>query len=183
MKKIIIGSDHAGFAIKEALKPYLESLGYEVKDCGPEKYDPDDDYPDYISPVAHEVSKHAGHSGHVGGADAVNGAVKGIVVGASGQGEAMVANRFPHVRAAVYYGYGLEQGNHSHKKEEMQALTAMRIIELSRLHNDSNILSLGAKFMDENEAKAAVNLWLETPFSGEARHKRRIGEIEKLSTK
>jgi ribose 5-phosphate isomerase B len=168
MKKIIIGSDHAGFAIKEALKPFLESLGYEIKDCGPKKYDPDDDYPDYISPVAHEVSKHFG-------------AEKGIVIGASGQGEAMVANKFPHVRAAVYYGYGLEQGKHDHKREEMQALTAMRIIELSRLHNDANILSLGAKFMNENEAKAAVKLWLDTPFSGEARHKRRLDEIEKIS--
>jgi ribose 5-phosphate isomerase B len=176
MKKIIIGSDHAGFAIKASLKPFLESLGYEVKDCGPAKLDPDDDYPDYISPVAREVSKHADR---IGGADST----KGIVIGASGQGEAMVANKFPHVRAAVYYGYGLEQGKHDHKKEEMQALTAMRIIELSRLHNDANILSLGAKFMDENEAKAAVKLWLETPFSGEARHKRRIEEIEKLSIK
>jgi ribose 5-phosphate isomerase B len=170
MKKIIIGSDHAGFAIKEALKPFLESLGYEVKDCGSEKYNPEDDYPDYISPVAHEVSKHFGTE-------------KGIVLGASGQGEAMVANKFPHVRAAVYYGYGLEEGKHDHKKEEMQALTAMRIIELSRLHNDANILSLGAKFMDENEAKAAVKLWLETPFSGEARHVRRIEEMEKVSIK
>jgi ribose 5-phosphate isomerase B len=92
----------------------------------------------------------------------------------------MVANKFPHVRAAVYYGYGLEQGKHDHKKEEMQALTAMRIIELSRLHNDANILALGAKFMNEDEAKAAVKLWLETPFSGEARHKRRVEEIEEI---
>ncbi len=170
MKKIVIGSDHAGFAIKEALVPFLKSLGYEVHDCGPAKFAPDDDYPDYISPVAHEVSKHAGM-------------LKGIVLGASGQGEAMVANKFPHVRAAVYYGFGLEQDEldkRSAKRAEMQALTAMRIIELSRLHNDANILSLGAKFMDENEAKAAVKLWLETPFSGEARHKRRLDEIEKI---
>ena len=167
MKKIIIGSDHAGFELKEALKPFLAELGYEVKDCGPAKYNPNDDYPDYISLVAKEVSKHAGLE-------------KGIVIGASGQGEAMVANKFPHVRAAVYYGYGLEQGKHDAKKAEMQALTAMRIIELSRLHNDANILSLGAKFMDENEAKAAVKLWLTTPFSGESRHERRIDEMEKI---
>ena len=109
--------------------------------------------------------------------------VKGIIIGASGQGGAMVANKFPHVRAAVYYGYGLEQGKHDHKREEMQALTAMRIIELSRLHNDANILSSGAKFMDENEAKAAVKLWLNTPFSGEARHRRRLDEMEKISAR
>ena len=167
MKKIIIGSDHAGFAIKEELKPFLKSLGYEVKDMGPEKYTPDDDYPDYISPVAKEVSKHAGLE-------------KGIILGASGQGEAMVANKFPHVRAAVYYGFGLEQGKHDQKKAELEALTSMQIIELSRLHNDANILSLGAKFMNADEAKAAVKLWLETPFSGEARHRRRIEEIEKI---
>lgn len=167
MKKIIIGSDHAGFAIKEALKPFLETLGYEVHDFGPEKYNANDDYPDFIAPVAKEVSKHAGN-------------VKGIVLGASGQGEAMVANKFPHVRAAVYYGFGLEEGKHDSKKAELQALTSMQIIELSRLHNDSNILSLGAKFINEDEAKAAVKLWLETPFSGEARHLRRIEEIEKI---
>ena len=167
MKKIIIGSDHAGFAMKEALKPFLEEMGYEVKDCGPAKYNPEDDYPDYISPVAKEVSKHAGTE-------------KGIVIGSSGQGEAMVANKFPHVRAAVYYGFGLEEGKRNEKKAELQALTAMQIIELSRLHNDANILSLGAKFIDIDEAKAAVKLWLETPFSGEARHSRRIEEIEKI---
>ena len=167
MKKIIIGSDHAGFAIKEALKPFLEEMGYEVKDCGPFEYNPDDDYPDFISSVAKEISKHAGME-------------KGIILGASGQGEAMVANKFPHVRAAVYYGFGLEQGKHDAKKAELEALTSMQIIELSRLHNDANILSLGAKFMDIDEAKAAVKLWLETPFSGEVRHKRRIDEIEKI---
>jgi ribose 5-phosphate isomerase B len=167
MKKIIIGSDHAGFAIKQELVPFLETLGYEVKDFGPEKYDPEDDYPDYISHVAKEVSKHAG-------------TLKGIVLGASGQGEAMVANKFPHVRAAVYYGFGLEQGKHDIKKAELEALTSMQIIELSRLHNDANILSLGAKFIDADEAKAAVKLWLETPFSGEVRHKRRIVEIENI---
>ena len=148
MKKIIIGSDHAGFEMKEALKPFLEELGYEVHDCGPKKLDPSDDYPDYITPVAHEISKHAGME-------------KGIVIGASGQGEAMVANKFPHVRAAVYYGFGLEQdgqNKNTAKKAEMEAITAMRIIELSRQHNDANVLSLGAKFLDENEAKAAVKL-------------------------
>lgn len=167
MKKIIIGSDHAGFAIKEALKPFLEEMGYEVKDCGPAEYNPEDDYPDYISPVAKEISKHAGTE-------------KGIILGASGQGEAMVANKFPHVRAAVYYGFGLEQGKHDAKKAELEALTSMQIIELSRLHNDANVLSLGAKFIDADEAKAAVKLWLETPFSGEARHQRRLDEIEKI---
>lgn len=149
MKKIIIGSDHAGFETKQALVPFLESLGYEVKDCGPAEYNPTDDYPDYISPVAYEVSKHAG-------------TIKGIVLGASGQGEAIVANKYPHVRAVVYYGHQLE------------------IVELSRLHNDANILSLGAKFINIEDAKTAVKLWLETSFSEEDRHKRRLEEIENI---
>ena len=172
MKKIIIGSDHAGFAIKQALVVYLKNLGYEVHDCGPEKYNADDDYPDFISPVAREVSKHASHIG--------SDTVKGIVLGATGQGEAMVANKFSHIRAAVYYGYGFENGERTQKQQEIEALYAMRIIERSRLHNDANVLALGASFLNENEAKAAVKLWLETPFSGEARHIRRIEEIEKL---
>ena len=163
--KIIIGSDHAGFELKKALIPFLKELGHEVHDSGPEKYVEGDDYPDYIAPVAQEVSKHAE-------------TVKGIVIGASGQGEAIVANKFPHIRAAVYYGYGIEVADA--QKANLEALSAMKIIELSRLHNDANILSLGAKFVTESEAKAAVKLWLETPFSAEDRHVRRIEKIEHL---
>lgn len=172
MKKIIIGSDHAGFYIKQAVIAFLKKNGYSVTDVGPAKYNPNDDYPEFVSLVASEVSKSA--------ASKHSDPVRGIVLGASGQGEAMVANKYPHVRAAVYYGYGFERGNLTRKQEEMEALYAMRIIELSRLHNDANILSLGASFLSEDEAKSAVKLWLETPFSGDARHVRRIEEIEKL---
>ena len=163
--KIIIGSDHAGFKLKESLIPFLKELGHDVHDCGPEKYVEGDDYPEFIAPVAQLVSKNPE-------------IVKGIVIGSSGQGEAIVANKFPHIRAAVYYGFGTEMSQS--EKASIEALSAMKIIELSRLHNDANILSLGAKFMNEHEGKAAVKLWLETPFSGEDRHKRRIDEIEHL---
>lgn len=147
---IAIGSDHAGLGLKKVLIKFLREKGYKVVDKGPEKLDPVDDYPDYIAPVAREVSRNKGKT-------------CGIVIGGSGQGEAIVANRFRYVRAAVYYGDNI------------------KIVELSRLHNDANVLSLGARFLTPEEAKEAVLLWLETPFSREARHQRRIEKIEKLT--
>ena len=141
--KIFIGSDHAGFELKKNLIEYLEDLGHEMHDCGAKQFDADDDYPDFIIPVAKEVS-HAPDK------------VRGIVIGGSGQGEAMCANKVYGIRAAVYYG-----GNKD-------------IVKLSREHNDANVLSLGARFIGPDEARAAVRLWLDTPFSGEERHKRRI---------
>ena len=86
---------------------------------------------------------------------------RGIVIGMSGQGEAMCANRFKNVRAAVYYGGSIE------------------IVRLSREHNDANILSLGARFIEANEALETVKLWLETPFSGDERHVRRITKLDR----
>ena len=141
---IYFATDHAGFALKETLCAYVRDvLGHHVEDCGAYEYVPTDDYPDYIRVATHEVAKHPETS-------------RAIILGGSGQGEAMVANRTPHVRATVYYGGPLE------------------IITLSRAHNDANILSLGARFLTVEEAQNAVKIWLETPFSGEARHKNRI---------
>ena len=87
---IYLASDHAGFGLKEELKTYLTGLGYEVEDLGNSVYAPDDDYPDFIRPVAEAVAKHDGS--------------RGVVLGGSGEGEAIVANRFPQVRAVVWYG-------------------------------------------------------------------------------
>jgi len=143
---IYIGSDHAGFELKEKLISFLEELGHEVKDFGAREYDAEDDYPDFIIPVAQSVSKDTES--------------KGIILGGSGQGEAMAANRISGARAAVYYGGEKE------------------IITLSREHNDANILSLGASFLEDKEAKETVKLWLETPFSKEERHTRRIKKID-----
>lgn len=148
-KKIFISSDHAGFEIKRELVHFLEEAGFEVFDKGAFRYDPDDDYPDFIFPVAIAVSKNKG--------------ARGIILGGSGEGEAMAANRVRGVRAAVYYGGNLE------------------IIKLSRLHNDANILSLGARFIDTDLAKEAVGLWLSTKFSEEERHKRRVEKIDNIS--
>ena len=144
--KIYIGSDHAGYEMKEMLKKYLADLKYQVEDKGAFKYQPDDDYPDFILPVARAVASDPEAS-------------RGIIIGGSGQGEAMIANRVKGARAAVFYGGNFE------------------IVELSRKHNDANILSLGARFIDDEIAKKAVKLWLETPFEG-GRHERRIAKID-----
>ncbi len=144
--KVYIGSDHAGFEMKRMLSSFLSEQGFEVYDCGPEKYDHDDDYPDFISVTAREVSQNEGS--------------KGIVVGWSGQGEAIVSNRFPNIRCAVFYG------------------GSKHVLTLSREHNDANMLSLGAHFLTSSETKDAVLLWLKTKFTGEERHTRRIEKIE-----
>ena len=145
--KIYIGSDHAGFEMKRELISFLKDSGHSVLDCGPREYNHDDDYPDYVSIVAEKVSQ--------------DGESKGIVIGSSGQGEAIVANRFPNVRCALFYG------------------GPKHILTLSREHNDANVLSLGSNFLTIQEAKQAVELWLHTEFSGEERHIRRIKKIEK----
>lgn len=148
-----LGADHAGFYLKEAISDYLKKLHYEVVDHGAHLYDEFDDYPDFIAPVGQAVS------GHPSG-------VKGIIFGGSGQGEAMVANQFPNVRAVVFYGDKVFQNTN--------------IIKLSREHNDANVLSIGARFVSTGEAKDAVKTWLATPFSGEYKHVRRIKKIEKI---
>lgn len=145
--KIYIGTDHAGFELKEHLVSFLRGLGHDVEDLGAHSLEPLDDYPDYIFPVAEAV---------VGDSES-----RGIILGGSGQGEAMCANRIKGVRAAVYYGGALD------------------IAVLSREHNNANILSLGARFVDNDEAEEAVRLWLGTQFSGEEKHARRIAKLDK----
>ena len=142
---IYLASDHAGFELKGKIKDFLVKNGYEAEDLGPFAYDANDDYPELIRPAAERVSQ--------------NPEDRAIVLGGSGQGEAMVSNRYKNVRAAVYYG-----GN-------------MDIVKLSREHNNANVLSFGARFVKEEEALEAVKLWLETPFLGEERHQRRIAKI------
>lgn len=144
--KIFIGTDHAGFELKNQIVVFLRERGYEVEDMGAHEFSPNDDYPDFIRPVAQAVARQKGSLG--------------IVLGASGQGEAIVANRVRGVRAAVYYGGNPE------------------IVTLSKEHNDANILSLGARFLPVNEALLVIDLWLRTEFSHEERHARRIRKID-----
>lgn len=145
--KIYIGTDHAGFELKESLVVFLRAEGHEVEDMGAHSYDALDDYPDFIRPVAEAVAKDPES--------------RGIILGGSGQGEAMCANRVKGARAAVYYG------------------GAVDIVVLSREHNDANILSIGARFVETEEAKEVVKVWLATPFSGEEKHSRRIAKLDK----
>ena len=142
---IHIATDHAGLELKEKVKSYLSKLDYEVIDHGAYEYDELDDYPDFIFPCANAVSNDLNS--------------KGIILGGSGQGEAMAANRVKGVRAAVFYN-GPDE-----------------IIKLSRQHNNANILSLGARFMSDQEMYKIIELWLSTDFES-GRHKRRIEKLD-----
>lgn len=148
--KIYFAADHAGFQMKNELLEFVKELGYETEDCGAFEFNPDDDYPKFVKAAAEAVSE-------------APEATKAIVLGGSGQGEDMVADKFTNVRSAVYYGGNLE------------------VVRLSREHNDANVLSLGARFLSIEEAKEAVKLWLSTPFSEEERHLRRIKEIDSIN--
>ena len=143
--KIHLATDHAGLELKEKVKLYLSDLNYEVIDHGAYEYDALDDYPDFIFPCANAVSNDPES--------------KGIILGGSGQGEAMAANRVKGVRAAVFYN-GPDE-----------------IIKLSRQHNNANILSLGARFMSEEEMYKIIELWLSIDFES-GRHQRRIEKLD-----
>ena len=143
--KIHLATDHAGLELKEKVKLYLSDLNYEVIDHGAYEYDALDDYPDFIFPCANAVSNDPSS--------------KGIILGGSGQGEAMAANRVKGVRAAVFYN-GPDE-----------------IIKLSRQHNNANILSLGARFMSEKEMYKIIEVWLSTDFES-GRHQRRIEKLD-----
>jgi ribose 5-phosphate isomerase B len=143
---IFLASDHRGFELKEKIKIWLAEWDLEYTDCGASSYVPTDDYPDYVAIAAEKVSQ-----------DPVNN--RAIVLGATGQGEAMVANRRRGVRAVVYYGGPSD------------------IITLSREHNAANVLSLGASFIAD-DVKDMLKLWLDTSFSEDERHIRRISKID-----
>ena len=156
-KKIIIGADHAGFSLKEFLKEKLTEKGYTVVDKGAHEYNEADDYPDFVVPTALGVLEDPENS-------------MGIVIGGSGQGEAIVANRFGEIRAVVFNG----------QYKPIDGRDVPEEIKLSREHNDANVLSLGARFLSNEEALDAVLLWIETPFSEDARHARRIRKIDSI---
>jgi ribose 5-phosphate isomerase B len=141
-RPLLLAADHAGFELKERLKAFLESRGVAVADLGTASAE-SVDYPDYARKVAAAVSR--------------GDAEKGVLICGSGQGMAMTANRYPHVRAAV-------------PCSEESA-------RLAREHNDSNVLALGARTLDHALAEKILAVWLETPFAG-GRHARRVEKID-----
>ena len=143
---IYLATDHGGFKLKEILKSWLTENNYEVEDMGVNTFDPNDDYPDFIIPLAQKVALESGSLG--------------IISGRSGNGEAIVANKVRGIRAAVCLN------------EEMA--------RKAKEHNDANIISLGSDFMDVEEAKKIVKVFLDTPFSGDERHIRRINKIKEI---
>lgn len=159
--KIYIGSDHTGYEIKEKLKVYFSELGHKMEDMGAFKYDASDDYPDFVLPVAEAVAK--------------DNESCGIVLGGSGQGEAMCANKIKGIRAAVFYGEVLPQG-----PTDISGKTSVdpfEMVLLERKHNNANILSLGVRFLSFDEIKFAIELFLSTKFSNEDRHIRRLSKF------
>jgi ribose 5-phosphate isomerase B len=143
-KEVIpIASDHAGFELKQKLAATLRELGFEVQDLGTTS-EQSTDYPDFAHPLAREVS-----AGDV---------KRGVLLCGTGLGMSYVANRYPHVRAAVAW--------------------TPEVAALARQHNDANVLVLPARFVSGDEAKAILKTWLETPFEG-GRHERRVEKIER----
>ena len=143
---VYLGADHGGFKLKEEIKKYLADVGIETEDMGVFSLNPNDDYTDFVIPLAKKI--------------ATDSSSLGIVIGRSGNGEAIAANKVPGVRAAVCLN-------------EMMA-------EKTRDHNNANVLSLGADYISPEDAKAVVKKFLDTPFSNEERHIRRLKKIEEL---
>jgi ribose 5-phosphate isomerase B len=141
--RVYLGSDHAGFELKGRLIEWLTSAGHEPVDCGPKAYDPEDDYPVYILRAAEGV---AGDPGSLG-----------IVIGGSGNGEQIAANKVCGIRAAVAW--------------------TVETAQLARQHNDANILSLGARMYSDDDSLEFTKMFVQTPFSGVERHARRLAEI------
>ena len=141
--RVYLGSDHAGFELKAAIIAWLGEAGHEAVDCGPASYDPEDDYPVYVLRAAERV---AGNPGSLG-----------VVIGGSGNGEQIAANKVPGVRAALAW--------------------TVETAQLARQHNDANVLSLGTRMYTIDEAVGFAKVFVATPFSGAPRHARRLAEI------
>ncbi len=153
--KIVIASDHAGFELKKYLIELLKkhNPNIEVLDMGPDIYDENDDYPDYIKKVGQYISQNNNPEEY-----------RGIVIGASGQGENICANKYKNVRSILIYGNDLNLNT--------------QIAKLSREHNNANVISFGARFIENENAWQIIQTWINTIFSNEERHVRRLTKLE-----
>ncbi|MEV4660212.1 ribose-5-phosphate isomerase [Micromonospora sp. NPDC049301] len=141
--RVYLGSDHAGFELKVHLANHLAKQGYDVVDVGPHSYDPDDDYPTFCL--------------HTGDRVVADGTGLGVVIGGSGNGEQIAANKVAGIRAALAWN--------------------VETAQLARQHNDANVVAVGARQHTLDEATAIVEAFLNTPFSGNERHARRIAQV------
>ena len=146
--RVHLGSDHAGFELKEAIVRRLSELGHEPVDHGPAEYVATDDYPPYVLRAAEGT---AGDTGSLG-----------VVLGGSGNGEAMAANKVKGIRCALAW--------------------STETAQLAREHNDANVVSLGARMHDEATALGILEAFLDTPYSGDERHTRRIAMLSDYET-
>jgi ribose 5-phosphate isomerase B len=140
--KVLIAADHGGFELKEHLKKYLDKKSFEIEDLGNTKYDSNDDYPEFVLPLAERISKEGGI---------------GIVLGRSGNGEAIAANKVKGIRAALCLN--------------------PELAKKARRDNHANVVALGGDFVDKETAEKIVDAFIETEFSQEERHARRVGKI------
>ena len=161
MSKVYFAADHAGFNLKNALVEHVRTLGYEVEDLGAHALNPEDDYPDFVTPLAEKIAAEAD--------------TRGIICAGSGQGEAMCANRIKGARAVVFYGPA--RVTEALEIEGGRSKDGFDIVRLGRRHGDANILSIGARFVSGEEADEAVRIFLQTPFSGAERHVRRLAKF------
>lgn len=163
--KIYLATDHTGVELKNKVKDFLQKEGYDFEDCGAYQYDKDDDYPDWISKAAQKISE--------------NPQERGVIFGGSGQGEAMVANKFKNVRCALFYSPALP--TQAVNIEGEKSTDPFEILKLSRTHNNANMLSIGFRFVTDEDVFKAIKIWLETPDPTEERHLRRVEKINKLA--
>lgn len=163
--KIALATDHTGFEQLKDIKEHLESLDYECVDFGPTSLNISDDYPDFIFKAAQAVAEGS--------------CERGIILGGSGQGEAMAANRIKGVRCAVFYGPAVV-GRIIDANGRVSS-SPYEIVRLSREHNNSNMLSLAARFVSLADMQQVIKLWLDTPFTEQPRHVRRIDKLDRLA--
>lgn len=147
--RVHIGSDHAGLELKNALVEHLKSSGHDVVDHGPHVYDALDDYPVFCIPAAQGVASEKG--------------AFGIVLGGSGNGEQMAANKVKGIRAALVW--------------------SVETAKLAREHNDANVIAIGGRMHPIEVCKELIDVFLATPFSKDERHIRRIGQVSNFETK